>query len=86
MTQHPAAPPVHITYLNRLDIEALALTCPVCEYNLGRRQSDIRASQEGLNEVPTFYFTQLLALALDLPSDKLGLNLNEKAAVSERRP
>jgi ornithine cyclodeaminase len=26
MTQHPAAPPVHITYLNRLDIEALALT------------------------------------------------------------
>lgn len=26
MTQHPAAPPVHITYLNRLDIDALALT------------------------------------------------------------
>jgi ornithine cyclodeaminase len=26
MTQHPTSPPVHITYLNRLDIEALALT------------------------------------------------------------
>ena len=25
-TRHPAPPPVHITYLNRLDIEALALT------------------------------------------------------------
>jgi len=63
-------------------IEALAMSCPVCEYNLGRRAGDVRAAHEGVGEVPTFYFTQLLALALDLPVDTLGLGQNEPEAAA----
>jgi len=59
------------------EIEALAMSCPVCEYNLGKRQDDARARVEGLGEVPTFYFTQLLAVALGLPEEDLGLSWNE---------
>jgi heterodisulfide reductase subunit B len=53
-------------------VELLATSCPVCEYNLGRRR------HEGVAEVPTLYFTQLLALALGLPSGTLGLELSER--------
>jgi heterodisulfide reductase subunit B len=64
------------------EVDALVLTCPVCEYNLGRRQDDIRQQHSEVHRtVPTLYFTQLLAVALGLPREKLGLQLNEQAAV-----
>lgn len=60
--------------------DAMVLSCPVCEYNLGRRQDDARAKDESINAVPTFYFTQLLAVALGLPAEDQGMDLNEEAA------
>ncbi len=57
-------------------VDALATSCPVCEYNLGRRQDDVRASHESVGSIPTFYFTQLLAVALGLSQDDLGLKYN----------
>jgi heterodisulfide reductase subunit B2 len=57
-------------------VDALAMSCPVCEYNLGRRQGDIREKHEGVGDIPTFYFTQLLAVALGLPEEDLGLKFN----------
>ena len=57
-------------------VDALAMSCPVCEYNLGRRQADVREKHEGVGEIPTFYFTQLLAVALGLPEEDLGLEHN----------
>ncbi len=66
---------------NRARADALILSCPVCEYNLGRRQPDvIAAAGAELTPVPTVYFTQLLALALGLPAEAVGLKLNEPAA------
>jgi len=62
-------------------VDALVLSCPVCEYNLGTRQSDVRAKYEGIGNIPTFYFTQLLAIALGLPLDIVGLQLNDKASL-----
>ncbi len=62
------------------EVEALVLSCPVCEYNLGTRQGDVRAKYEGIGNIPTFYFTQLLAIALGLPQDIVGLQLNDKAS------
>ena len=61
-------------------VEALVMSCPLCEYNLGRRQGDVRAKDDTVGEIPTFYFTQLLAVALGLPESDLGLKFNEKAA------
>jgi heterodisulfide reductase subunit B len=63
-------------------VEALAMSCPVCEYNLGRRQPDVREHAEGLAELPTFYFTQLLAVALGLPAEALGLKWNMEASAA----
>ena len=48
--------------------EAVVVTCPLCEFNLSRTQSElelISASQK----IPIFYFSQLLAFSL-------GLDLN----------
>ena len=62
-------------------VEALALSCPLCEYNLGRRQADVRTAHGDTPPIPTFYFTQLLAIALGLPEEQLGLQFNEESAV-----
>lgn len=45
-------------------IEALATSCPLCEYNLGGQQQDMLAKETIAAPLPTFYFTQLLAVAL----------------------
>jgi len=65
---------------NRSGADALVLSCPLCEYNLGTRQGDVIASSDGLAEVPTFYFTQLLAVALGLEADAVRLELNGEPA------
>jgi heterodisulfide reductase subunit B2 len=44
--------------------EAIASSCPLCEYSLGKRQKDAVDKYGDGKTVPTFYFTQLLAIAL----------------------
>jgi len=46
--------------------DAIALTCPLCEFNLDARQKDAQEKYLGLPSTPIFYFSQLLALALGL--------------------
>jgi len=56
---------------------ALVLSCPLCEFNLGKKQ-DILLSENVLQKsIPTFYFTQLLAVALGLGPESCGLEFNE---------
>ena len=50
----------------RRSAEALALSCPLCNYNLGQRQGEMIAKSSDFKEIPVFYFTQLLALSLGL--------------------
>jgi heterodisulfide reductase subunit B len=56
--------------------EALVLTCPLCDYNLGRAQKELIEKQSGFREMPLFYFTQLLALALGLGPQVCHFELN----------
>ena len=65
---------------NAAGAEALVLSCPLCEYNLGSRQSEVVAMGEELEEVPTLYFTQLLGIALGLEPDLYRLDLAGRAA------
>jgi len=44
--------------------EALVSSCPLCEYSLGKRQKQAVEQFGDGNTIPTFYFTQLLAIAL----------------------
>jgi heterodisulfide reductase subunit B len=69
-----------IASANRSSADALILSCPMCEYNLGTRQDDVVASHAGLSQVPTFYFTQLLGVALGLDPELCRLDLNGPAA------
>jgi len=69
-----------IAAANRSAADALILSCPLCEYNLGTRQGDVVAAHGGLEQVPTFYFTQLLGVALGLDPDLCRLDLNGPAA------
>lgn len=62
--------------------EALALSCPLCEFNLGKKQSVLLGENRIAKDVPTFYFTQLLALALGLGPKDCRFDLNGPAAVT----
>jgi len=60
--------------------EALALACPLCDYNLGRKQDVMLSKFEGMKEVPIYYFTQLLALALGITGEELHMELNRASS------
>ncbi len=57
--------------------DAIVLSCPLCEYNLGRKQPEIQAAVAGVRDIPVFYFTQLLAVALglDVTAGRFELNI-----------
>ncbi|MDZ7261444.1 MAG: CoB--CoM heterodisulfide reductase iron-sulfur subunit B family protein, partial [candidate division KSB1 bacterium] len=44
--------------------EAMVTSCPLCQFNLDRRQLEIMQRYIGFREIPVLYFTQLMALAL----------------------
>lgn len=54
--------------------EAIALSCPVCYYNLDKKQEDIKKKFTGFKPIPVFYFTELLTIALKLDIKLLELN------------
>ena len=61
--------------------EALALSCPLCEFNLGKKQGELLREKSVIMEIPTFYFTQLLAIALGLNPEICCFELNENASI-----
>ncbi|MFH0901844.1 MAG: CoB--CoM heterodisulfide reductase iron-sulfur subunit B family protein [Pseudomonadota bacterium] len=56
--------------------DAIVSSCPLCDYNLGARQADIKALRPSLEDTPTYYFTQLMALALGLPAATCRFDLS----------
>jgi heterodisulfide reductase subunit B len=61
--------------------EALATSCPLCEYNLGKQQGRLLAGGQIDTAVPTYYFTQLLAVALGVAPEACLFSLNDKASL-----
>jgi heterodisulfide reductase subunit B len=61
----------------------LVTTCPFCFKVYDNRQHAIAAtSRDKTLEVPVFYYTQLLGLAMGLPPSQLGFELNQSAIES----
>jgi heterodisulfide reductase subunit B len=56
--------------------EALAVSCPLCEYNLRQTQSSTKQPQSGVPVMPALYFTQLMALAFGLEPAVCGFEEN----------
>lgn len=57
-----------ITSAREKGAEIMAVSCPLCESNLRQMQKKLK-EQEGFDEMPIIYFTQLLAIALGLDTD-----------------
>jgi len=60
--------------------EAMVVSCPLCDYNLGKKQDAIIAKHDGLSGIPVYYFTQLLAVALGLEEETCHFELNHPAS------
>jgi heterodisulfide reductase subunit B len=57
----------------KMGADAVVTACPLCQMNLDLRQSQINASLRETFDLPVFYYTQLLGLALGLTHDELLL-------------
>lgn len=57
--------------------ETLVTSCPLCEFNLGKQQEALLEKGKITENLPTLYFTQLLAIALGVPAEQCGFGLND---------
>jgi len=63
--------------VQRCDVDGLVVICPFCMRMLDAKQDAAKAViGDQRISVPVFYYTQLLGLAMGLPQEGLGLNLN----------
>lgn len=65
-----------------LGAQAMVTACPLCQMNLDLRQGQAASAMGRPFQMPVFYYTQLIALALRLPLDAVGLS---KLCVSPRQ-
>jgi len=59
-----------------LGADALVDSCPSCQNMFDTRQKSAAATTGAKLSLPIIYYTQLLGLAMGIPQEKLGLNLN----------
>jgi heterodisulfide reductase subunit B len=55
----------------------LVTACPLCDYNLGSRQTQIKKQYPSFDSIPVVYFTQLIALAFGLDEKATGFAANK---------
>ena len=60
----------------RRGAETIVLSCPLCDYNLGKKQKELALRYSEFKPIPIIYFTQLLALALGLGPEACRFDLN----------
>lgn len=65
-----------LTSARKSGAEAVVTSCPLCFFNLDARQKEAKAKYPDFIELPVFYFTQILALALGLEKEIGDLELH----------
>lgn len=65
-----------LTSAYRSGAEAVAVSCPLCDFNLDSRQKEVEEKFSGFEKIPVFYFSQLLSLALGLGVEACRFDLN----------
>jgi heterodisulfide reductase subunit B len=58
----------------RRGADLIVLSCPLCQYNIDFSQERLIREHYGFKQVPSVYFSQLLALALGLDIDKYSFD------------
>jgi heterodisulfide reductase subunit B len=59
---------------------AIAVACPLCHANLDTRQGEIEKEHGTIYDIPIFYFTQLMGLAMGMAPKTLGIQKHFVAA------
>jgi heterodisulfide reductase subunit B2 len=54
-------------------VDCIATACPLCQLNLDMRQKDIETAYGRRYDLPVFYFTQLLGLAMGCSASQVSL-------------
>ena len=62
-----------LTAAQKAGAEAIVVACPFCQSNLDMRQVQAQKWSGRRWNIPVYYFTQLLGVALGLPPGELGL-------------
>jgi len=57
--------------------DMLVTACPLCEYNLGSRQSEVEKRYPVFKSIPVVYFTQLMALAFGMGEEAAAFTGNK---------
>ena len=60
----------------RQGAEAIVLSCPLCNFNLGQSQIELRQKYSDFQNIPILFFTQLLALSFGLDREVCRFALN----------
>jgi len=63
--------------LQAYGIDGFVDTCPYCHTMYDAKQKEAASTVGGKISIPTFYFTQLLGVAMGVEAEKLGLHLNQ---------
>jgi heterodisulfide reductase subunit B len=58
------------------DADVIVTTCPLCLYNLDKKQKEIAERVRGFRKIPVVYFTQLLGIALGIDEKHLDFSGN----------
>lgn len=67
----------------RAGADVVVTSCPLCQYNLRETQSELKEKIPTYEEMPVMYFTQLMAVALDVDSGELPSPLLARFSVGE---
>ena len=69
-------------------VDCIATACPLCQLNLDMRQKDVEAKYGRRYDLPVFYFTQLLGLAMGCSANEVSLDslvVDPRAAAAIQR-
>ncbi|MEM3536201.1 MAG: CoB--CoM heterodisulfide reductase iron-sulfur subunit B family protein [Candidatus Bathyarchaeia archaeon] len=66
-----------INALQKLAVDGLIISCPDCGLMFDTKQKDAQTVVGAKFTMPVLYYTQLLGLALNIETEKLGLHLNQ---------
>jgi heterodisulfide reductase subunit B len=61
-------------YATNNGAEAMVLSCPLCRFNLDYRGKEAEKIFKGYKQIPIYYYTQLIAIALGLDQDICSFN------------
>jgi heterodisulfide reductase subunit B len=49
---------------------AIVTACPLCQFNLGKKQEEVAAANESFVPIPVLYFTEVMALAFGIGEER----------------